>query len=473
MKVVIVNFTGQRENWGSQATSWELHAYLRRILQPLGLTELSVVPFPPGHLLDTWVQWKHGHRIRQILSNRQPSPDDLDFLEQLCAVRFGKLLARVKDADIVLFQGEGSMGAGSFLENVRLFALPYLAKHKWRKIVIALNLSVDAASRSDLELSCGLLSDFDLVVLREARSHAVCLDLGLADALLVPDMAFRSTTGARLSSIDLGASLPVTSESYFCISGSAGLQNYDLEAFAGTCRQVSVNLGLRAVFMYSRMRDYSLASALGKTFPRDDILFVTRNSHPRFEQMLPVLRNARFLLGGRYHTAISALTQRTPIILTSANSQKNEGIGALLGIEMPVRNYGDREALIADAHNVHDRNATLREDIHRAVCRLDAIYDAFATVLAGIVRGKAAKEALHPVSHILAPTPNNLPTADANFKRPTKGLRLKRMRIRNAFASADLDRAIKQAMVPLSLRQNLEIYDAEPWTAAQIARTGH
>ena len=111
MGAAVLNFTGGRANWGCQATSIGLYRFLKHVLNPQGFTKIDTIPYPPSHLQDVWHQKIHGKRIRRILASQDPSLADLKFLEGLCRSRFRHYVDIVKNADVVFFQGEGTMGA--------------------------------------------------------------------------------------------------------------------------------------------------------------------------------------------------------------------------------------------------------------------------------------------------------------------------------------------------------------------------
>lgn len=87
------------------------HRFLKHVLNPQGFTKIDTIPYPPSHLQDVWHQKIHGKRIRRILASQDPSLADLKFLEGLCRSRFRHYVDIVKNADVVFFQGEGTMGA--------------------------------------------------------------------------------------------------------------------------------------------------------------------------------------------------------------------------------------------------------------------------------------------------------------------------------------------------------------------------
>jgi len=129
MRAVILNFTADRKNWGCQATSIGLYRFVSHVLKPHGFSQVETVLFPHSHIKDFWQQKIYGTQIREVFSANDPSAQQLKMLEELCQSRFGYHVDKVKNADLVFFQGEGTMGPSNFYETCRVFALPYLAKN--------------------------------------------------------------------------------------------------------------------------------------------------------------------------------------------------------------------------------------------------------------------------------------------------------------------------------------------------------
>ena len=61
--VAILNFTGDRSNWGSQATSWELLRFLQRAFRWDRATRLTLLPLLPRHAIDREIQDSTGEAL--------------------------------------------------------------------------------------------------------------------------------------------------------------------------------------------------------------------------------------------------------------------------------------------------------------------------------------------------------------------------------------------------------------------------
>lgn len=393
MKICVLNYTGDRGNWGCQATSRNLLAFLQASLGGIPHLEIVTVPLPKGHPVDGLVAAAHGRRIRGIYDTAHPTAHDLQFLRTLTRERFGDLLEEAETADIVIFQGEGSVGPQAYLHNVQLFGPPFLAAHLWQKPVVALNQTLYACTLADSRTLARIFGGFSLIAVREARSYAFARSLGLDGVLLCPDMAFAASPAFS------GPFATVPAVPYFCVSGSAVIASDGTGSTLEAVRQISVRHGLRPVFMFSRPEDGTIVRAAKKSF--DDIPFdvVPSKDYGQVEQIIPLLSNAALVLGRRYHTAVTALSEGTPVILLPGNTFKTEGIGPMLGLELPVIANDDVSGIVTEAARLLDGGTNLRERIRAAVGRARSCHAAFGDVIRqfvtkGVVTG--APECLRP-----------------------------------------------------------------------------
>ncbi|MEX5729049.1 hypothetical protein Ga0609869_002402 [Rhodovulum iodosum] len=450
MKAVILNFTGGRENWGCQATSWGLHAFLARRLAPVGLRELSVVPFLPRHRIDRAIERRHGARIAAIQGDPAPAADDLRFLEGLAARRFGPLLDRVRGADLVVFQGEGTMGAPALYRRVAFFTLPVLARHLYGKPVFSLNQSFVTESAADAARARAIFGGFDMVALREFRSYSLVRGLGLEGALLCPDMAFVAPQDATRPP----AGLP--SGGYFCVTGSAALAGYDVAAYLDGLKRIADAHGLMPVFLYSRPLDRALYDSAVAAWGPAACRAISSRDAPDFRALLPVLKGAALVVGGRYHSSVSALSQGTPVIPTAGNSHKAEGLSALMGCDIPVLEHDRPEALAARADAILAAPGAARAEVAEGMARVRARIDAFGEHLAAAASARLSGRAAPPPPAMLRPAPELLQSTPTNaaLYRGRAGAGLVRRWHRD-----DAVRAGEDLRRKLSLAHNLAVYD--------------
>lgn len=451
MKIVVLNYTGDRGNWGCQATSRNLLDFLRSSLAGVPHLDVVTIPLPRSHAVDELVAAAHGARIRDIYAAEHPGIDDLRFLEAIIRERFGDHLAAAETADVVVFQGEGSIGPQRYLRNVQLLGPPFLAAHLWRKPVLAMNQTIYACDDDDARILARIFCGFGLVAVREARAYAFSRSIGIDEAVLCPDMAFAPVRCAP------NDHAPVPRVPYFCVAGATVLAADSVEPTLTAVRQIAVQHGLRPVFVFSRPMDTGIVQAMTK-LPGDlESDVVSASDYGRFEQILPLLANATLVLGRRYHTAISALAEGTPVILLPGNTFKSEGLGPMLGLDIPVISSQNPSAIVAEADRIIGDGERLRERIRDAVHRVRGLHARFGDVVRRFVTGATPLA----IPNCLRPEPPTYPATgphDALYRSENRGTRhpsalLSRWRLHRLRKTADFHRSLEASRAPVQKDQ--------------------
>lgn len=436
LKAVIVNFTGGRENWGCQATSYNLYRFSKVVLEPFGLESLKTVAFPPGCLLDIIHRERFGTRIRSVLSDPNAPETDLRWLESLVSSRFGRSADLVRNADLVIFQGEGSIGPSRHFLQTRLFGLPYIAARLWKKTVISLNQTITLHDIADKDVIRNVYTGFSLNAVREPASIEFCSGIGIQDLLICPDMAFCDLFDPAQRKSD--------SPDYFCATGSSAFETYDMDRYCDTLEEMVSTLKLGLKVLVSRPVDMPLYQQMSRRLG-NRVDLVSSRQVPSFQDILGILRNAAFVIGGRYHTSISSLSQMTPVILTPSNSHKSDGVGRLLGIDLPVHSANDRDAMLARSQELILNREKAVEELRGAHARLSRQFEDFARILADFLISRGC---------IRNSTANSQPIAKA---------------IRNSDVGWTVNRTprgLSRALSQLSIRRNLAAFNWLPSNGA-------
>ena len=63
MRVALTNYTGDRGNWGCQATSRNLLALLKETFSANPSASIDVIPFPTAHPIDRLSEAANGEKI--------------------------------------------------------------------------------------------------------------------------------------------------------------------------------------------------------------------------------------------------------------------------------------------------------------------------------------------------------------------------------------------------------------------------
>ena len=368
MKIVLIGYTGDRGNWGCQATSRKLVSFLQRTFPRSSVTTIAI---PRPISLDRLHDHAHGREILETMSDPSPSAKQLALIEKLVVERHGVQAESLRHADLVVYQGEGSVGPSSHLRRATYVLAAYVAAKVWGRPVLSMNQSVYAADKKDGDALAGAMRAFRVNACREPYSCKVAARIGVPSPLLCPDLAFSKDDPAPTQPIK-----PPLAGSYFCVTGSALKDLLDPEAFARSVKAIQASTGLYPVFLASRIVDRDIHR---RYFP-DSPLF-TRDDHPLWVDMKPLLAGAAFTFGGRYHTAVTSLTCGTPVILLPGNVPKAEGLGPLLGLEIPVFMPSETEAICTYAVRMQTEGPKLRLEILTAVEKVCQTQEKFAEFL--------------------------------------------------------------------------------------------
>ena len=360
MNVLIVNYTGYRSNWGCQATSRGLLQWTKTLLSKSPDLGIDIVPYPPTHWRDHWQQMRHGQHLESMFqSGTDIELQDLKFLEQLCLSRFGDLMDRVRKADLIFFQGEGALGPARTFRRTQLFGLPVLAKLLYGKKVVSINQTISYSSNHHANILKSIYASFDMNFVRETESLDLCHSDDWPEFNFLPDAAFQYQPLAPLGN-------PGIDCSYFCVSGTADLKSYNIKSYAKNIQSISRRWNLKPVFVYSRSNDKAVADEYRK-LDDGELMTVSSKSHPDVDQLLEILTGAVMVIGGRYHTSVSALSQNVPVILTRSNSHKSVGLSKLFNGDACLVSHSDSNEMMAAAEMIMTEMDSLKHRLQSSL----------------------------------------------------------------------------------------------------------
>jgi polysaccharide pyruvyl transferase WcaK-like protein len=358
MKAVILNYTGGRANWGCQATSVMLAEFLAQSLAGV-VTQIDTIPLPPPHFTDNTLRKRQGAWLASIYADPTPQKADLAKLERLARRRFAHLYKRMIDADLVFFQGEGTISDAAFFSDTRLFALPLLAAKWHHKKLFALNQSISLAHPGSAGIVKSVLGHATLNVFREPYSADIATKLALPRVMMCPDMAFRiKSAGPQL----YPAAIPTT----FCVTGSAILDDAYMDQYGKLIADIARRTGLVPVFLAATGHDRELYVRY-RTSEKSPASCVTSQTSPTQEDILPHLSQAAFTIGGRYHTSIMSAALGTPVVLLESNSSKSIGLSQMLFGENRVRKPAEGDAIFSDVNHILTEGSQSRQELLSAI----------------------------------------------------------------------------------------------------------
>lgn len=362
-RIAIINFTGFRGNWGCQATSIELVKFISGCFPEDEALDFSFVPLLPTSKVDIAYESQLDRvfeAFTDVAEARAGAGRSLDYLERACTERYGFWADRVKEADLVVFQAEGTMGMGaSFARGPRLMLLPFVAKHAWGRTVISLNQSFYSHEAHIRKNAAEAFGSFDFAAFREGASVALARVSGVANAAYVPDVAFLSPKA------EMEPSLLKAGEGYFAVSGSALKDPRRYELIMEQADRIRAETGLKPLLALSR--DYKMTLRAMMKWKRGSYARVPAVA--RYAQVTGLFSKCQFLLSGRYHMSILSAAAGTPNVILTGNSFKNEGLVSLLAANRPVHDFADSDAIVSEAlgilDNLDEERAALREQVSK------------------------------------------------------------------------------------------------------------
>lgn len=376
MRITVVNYTGNRSNWGSQATSGE---FLKQLEKVCGTVSFHLVPFQKSRVLDAYIGKVYGSRIIKALANSTSSGDRL--LLRMSRLLFAEDFDRAIESDCVVFQPEGTMDGLKFSSGARLLLLPTALSVAGKK-VISLNGSVESLSKGIEPSIGGAFTRYSHVATREPFSAKYLERLGVKNVDVIPDMAFMTEPAFHLSF----NCLPGTAaREYLVASGSAILRQVPWREHFRVISEIANEHKLGVVWLTS-------GPATEKTIGR----LLDRNAYPdtvripksaSYREVARVIADARVVIGGRYHMNILAAAVGTPFVPMPSGSHKTEGLLQLLQYPIDVVKFEDSARLARVSSQVlGDReqlSTTLRNQTEALRRTIDRKMEALRSALLG------------------------------------------------------------------------------------------
>lgn len=378
-RIAIINFTGFRGNWGCQATSIELVKFIAGCFPEGEALDFDFVPLLPTSNVDLQYDReldKVFAAFSDVAEQTERAASSLAYLERACKERYGFWADIVAQADLVVFQAEGTMGMGAnFTRGPRLMLLPFVAKHAWARKVVSLNQSFYSHEEQIRKNAAEAFASFDFSAFREGASVALARQSGVTNAAYVPDVAFLSPKAEPPIALDEGR--------YFAVSGSALKDPRRYELIMSQAEQIRDATGLKPLLALSR--DYKMTARAFFKWKRGSYEQVPARA--RYAQVTGLFARCQFLLSGRYHMSILSAAAGTPNIILTGNSFKNEGLVSLLGASRPVHGFADTDTIVSEAiavsQNLDAERSALRGQVDKIRATLRQAQAHIASIVAG------------------------------------------------------------------------------------------
>ena len=316
-KVCLLNDTSEWYHWGCYGSSMGLQGLIERVLHPTGFAIVPIdLTYAASYLPDTPAAFRDPHAAIEFLKTWPAAP------------------ALLEASDIVI-NGEGTIHSKS-AASIRLLYIAYICSTFLGKRVRLVNHSVfpPLDNADALEFYKLAYAGVHGVAVRESDSARIARDVLGREARLAFDCLPLTLAHAELGAQQAGAD-------YAIITGTSGITQANVDVLkAGAA--ILAGQGLRLVWLLGAPRSPAVDERLqAEVYARAlGAEMVTATS---FEEWARLMRDARFVLSGRFHYVIARLCLGGPFVTFGGNTPK---ITALL------RDQGLPELVIDDADKV-------------------------------------------------------------------------------------------------------------------------
>ena len=342
MNISILNDTSKTSNWGCAATVFGLKSALATAFaqSPIASMELQPLPYRKIKLLR--------NRVINALASCLENPDHTtsELAGKLQKLNFN--LEEYPLPDRLILNGEGDIHLKSG-HLMRLLGIAKLFKESGVR-VSAVNQSVDLVGGSrQANILSHVYKSLDFVSVREPVSLRLLEQIGVANAVLVPDAAFSITLATQTEKDNVKSILELP-ERYVCLTGSSDITKRSGDIFLKVYEGLKKVTELPVVIMASTKTDKALAKLLQV---HDPSVRVMTDAYD-YRSALAVIADAELLVGGRFHPLIFAAREGTPVVPFKGNTHKMEGLMELLSY--PVDPIDWRGVAVCEAEIKHVLN---------------------------------------------------------------------------------------------------------------------
>jgi len=259
--------------------------------------------------------------------------------------------------DRLYLNGEGDIHSRSG-HLARLLGIASLHK-RLGACVCAVNQSVDLVPGSEAaSLVKMTYPTFDYISVREPCSLRLLNQLGLDKVELVPDAAFSlpPVTDEEVAVAAFELQLPAQ---YVCLTGSSDLNARSAGKFLPVYESVRQVTGLPVVMLASTKTDKALGKLLHDRNPEVRVITDTVD----YRSVMAVIAGSQMLVGGRFHLAIFAALQGTPVVPFEGNTHKIKGLVELLAYPVGSIDWKEQELYPAQIRYVFENWTALGESL--------------------------------------------------------------------------------------------------------------
>jgi polysaccharide pyruvyl transferase WcaK-like protein len=349
-RIAIINFpTEIQHNWGCKASN---KGFLRTIEDKY-----------PGCVLRT-------HQIHfqtpEILVPRDTAEFE-PFVKKLAYLKWREF-PDLEWADIVILNGEGSIHEFNDEKTndfVYLKLLTVFAAHTlFGKQIMIVNHTIDFHGEQFNQIVktvyplCSYISVREPISQRKLSSIGIHSEITGDSVFLLPD--------TNINQKELLSRLQLPGE-YYCFFLSQSVE-VDPGYLKQLCQKIWNTTKLPAVFFILSQKEKEVLEGLkGSDIPCQVI-----DHFIEPEEIINVLKNARFCLSGRFHAAIFSVLANTPFIGFRANTHKIAGLVEMLGYTIPEMILGQTEDsdIISAIKTILENRDSIKSSLMESVLKI-------------------------------------------------------------------------------------------------------
>lgn len=350
LRVCVAGWTGDRPNWGCQATSFGLLEDLRE-----GGEGFDLHVLPATLLHRTSLQRRVGRLLSPVLLRAMADgwPGAARIVDRMVPRLYRPdALRAALGADLVVQTAEGNLDGLTFDSSAGMLLLAWHARRRGRP-TISLNQTLFLARGGVERAVAGAYRDFAFHTVREPRSVEFCRRIGL-EAAFVPDAAFRTDP---LDSDWRRFVEPQPRAPLMVLTGSPLGTDVLETGYVRIAADFAKRSGLQVCGAFWQEKPRRIVAEICREAGGLEPTFIRPGTD--FRGLSAVLRKAALTVGGRYHTALKSAVVGTPFVLLPSGTHKSEGLIEMLGYPLPVRAFEDLQGVRSDLEAVLDRRSEL------------------------------------------------------------------------------------------------------------------
>jgi len=325
-KILILNDTKDWYHWGCFGTSLAIHEYLKK--NNFNFNTIPIYELLKFHSLPTSLE---DFESKQIFFNHENNLNK-------------KIFKLIKQADLILVNGEGSIHHGNKIALIILY-ICYASKKFLNKEVQIINHSsypfeINPFKPVIRNLYKKVYSCIDYVAIREHLSLEILKNMGIQCS-----QSFDCLPISISKFIDETNPFEKEKENEILFAGGVNFEHAKLLSLYGVMQSLT-KLNYKIKFIigtpnknYYASDDLSLVARLKEIDTQKICEIIDTKS---FGTWLSQINKAKLLISGRFHHTIAAYCLKTPYILFESNTPKNKALSEILKSDTPIR-YDDEK----------------------------------------------------------------------------------------------------------------------------------